>query len=101
MSDKYILNGKEAVPADLMTWARWLETADRHVDDITIGRYRISTVFLGSDHQFGEGPPLIFETMVFVDGGSEDLWCERCTTWEQAEEMHKRGCDYVRSLQVN
>lgn len=29
----------------------------------------ISTVWLGIDHQFGDGPPLIFETMVFPRKG--------------------------------
>ena len=30
-----------------------------------VGDYWVSTVWLGLDHAFGEGPPLIFETMVF------------------------------------
>lgn len=101
MSDKYILDGKTPVPADLMTWAKWFETADRRVDATTIGRYRVSTVFLGLDHQYGEGPPLIFETMVFADGGSDECWCDRCSTWDEAEAMHQRGCEYAHSLQVN
>jgi hypothetical protein len=29
------------------------------------GGLRVSTVWLGLDHGFGDGPPLIFETMVF------------------------------------
>lgn len=50
------------------------------------GRY-VSTVFLGLDHQwFSDGPPLLFETMVFPDC---DV-CERCSTWEQAVEQHKQ-----------
>lgn len=30
-------------------------------------KYRVSTVWLGLDHSHGDGPPLIFETMVFAD----------------------------------
>jgi hypothetical protein len=30
-----------------------------------VGQYNISTVWLGLDHSFGHGPPLIFETMIF------------------------------------
>jgi hypothetical protein len=37
----------------------------RQVGQSFVGAYRISTVFLGLDHSFFEGPPLIFETMVF------------------------------------
>ena len=46
----------------------------------------VSTVFLGLDHQYGDGPPLLFETMIF--GGIHDEFCERCSTWAQAEEQH-------------
>lgn len=31
-----------------------------------IGPYVVSTVWIGLDHNFGNGPPLIFETMVFT-----------------------------------
>ncbi len=46
----------------------------------------VSTVFLGNYHNFGDGPPLIFETMVF--GGSLDEACERYSTEEQARAGH-------------
>jgi len=86
MSEHYILDGHATVPVDLMTWARWFETAKRHVSEEMIGDVRISTVFLGLDHQYGPGPPLLFETMVF--GGSLDQEQTRCSTWEEAEHMH-------------
>lgn len=46
---KYTLdeNGNPVVEPDLMKWAQWMETAQRHVADETIGEARISTVFLG------------------------------------------------------
>lgn len=31
------------------------------------GFFWVSTVLLGLDHQYGDGPPLIFETMVFPE----------------------------------
>lgn len=70
--------------------------AARHVEDETIGSTRISTVFLGSDHQYLDGPPLLFETMVF--GGPMDGEMERYTTLEQAEQGHKAMVDRVKSL---
>ena len=88
MSEHYILEGKKVVSCDLMTWARWFESAERHVvksgDKSSVW---VSTVFIGLDHSFGDGPPLLFETMIF--GGPHDQYKERCSTWEQAEEMHK------------
>lgn len=92
MSDKYILEGHKVVPADLMTWARWFETAgdSRIVAKMDIAHVNVSTVFLGLDYRYGgEGPPQIFETMIF--GGPQDGWQERCATWEEAELMHLRA----------
>lgn len=53
-----------------------------------VGPYRISTVFLALDHQYGDGPPLLYETMVFEGDGSKDLDMERYTTLEQAQAGH-------------
>ena len=63
----YILKGKELVPVEMMAWAQWFGTTNRHIGLDTINGKKISTVFLGLDHNFGEGPPLVFETMVFED----------------------------------
>ena len=54
-----------------------------------------STVFLGLDHRFiDDGPPLLFETMIFGGDGDKDQW--RCSTWEQAEAQHRRAVELVR-----
>jgi len=92
MSDKYILDGHKAVPADLMTWAKWYEKADRRVAKSgQQGKTRVSTVFLGLNHQWGEGPPLLFETMIF--GGEHDQYQERYATWDEAEQGHRKACE--------
>ena len=89
MTGRYILEGHEPVAEpDLLTWALWLETADRHVCDSFQGDVRVSTVFLGLDHSFGHGPPILFETMAFI--GHESIACERYATWAEAEEGHAR-----------
>lgn len=99
MSDqKYILDGKKIVPVDLMIWAKWFETADRHVAKTDVGTMHVSTVFLGIDHSFGGGPPLLFETMIFGMPEGQDEYQERCSTWEQAEGMHERAVAHARSL---
>lgn len=93
MTDKYILEGKKPVKADLTTWAKWFEAGNdnRRVASTAKGHVLVSTVFLGLDHQWGDGPPMIFETMIF--GGEHDQYQERCSTWEEAEAMHKKACE--------
>jgi len=46
----------------------------------------VSTVWLGVDHSFGEGQPLIFETIVF---GDEHESCTRYGTEEAAIAGHR------------
>jgi hypothetical protein len=90
MNDKYILEGHTPkLVMDLMKWAQWFETAERHVAITkTPGGARISTVFLGLDHSFGEpGAPVLFETMVFDESPLADEQ-ERYRTWEEAEKGH-------------
>jgi hypothetical protein len=92
MSEHYILDGKKAIPCDLMTWARAFEKQGRHVAFSEKDGVKVSTVFLGLDHRFGDsGPPLIFETMIF--GGEHDQYQERYSTWEEAEAGHKVACE--------
>ena len=90
MSRHYILDGHKVVPVDLMTWAHWFEKADRHIAQTIQGNVRVSTVFLGLDHQWGEGPPILFETMIF--GGKHDQYQKRYSTWDEAEQGHRVAC---------
>ena len=98
----YKLDGQTPVLChDLTDWAETMKH-NRHVKDEQIGDTRISTVFLGLDHNHSwqGGPPILFETLVFAKNGlSEDDWMERCSTWEEAEKMHQRMVDQVRSSQ--
>jgi hypothetical protein len=90
MSLYYILDGREPVACDMMTWARWFERADRHVRQTLQGDVTISTVFLGLDHGYLDPDrPVLFETMVF---GAGDDWDnqERYCTWGEAEAGHDR-----------
>lgn len=94
--DKFILEGRTPVPVDWMTWAKWFETADdkRVVGKSDFGDARVSTVFLGLNHRWDDGPPLLFETMIF--GGEHNDWQDRCSTWEEAEDMHQKACAIAR-----
>ncbi|MBW1992561.1 MAG: hypothetical protein JRI59_10740 [Deltaproteobacteria bacterium] len=97
LPEKYILVGKRPVPEpDLVKWAQWYERAEnRVVKQTKLGEATVSTIFLGIDHRCsGDGPPLLFETMVF--GGEHDGWQERYATWEEAEAGHERAVKMVR-----
>lgn len=85
------LDGHEVVACDdVLEWAQWFETAERHVAEDVVEGFRVSTVFLGLDHGFRHrGPPVVFETMIFSpDGDTEAM--DRYTTWEEAEAGHAR-----------
>lgn len=89
--DRFILeNGKPVECNDLMKWAKWLETADRHVAKTKRDNIEVSTVFLGLDHGFGNSSPILFETMVF--GGTYDQEQRRYSTVKEAKAGHKEMC---------
>ena len=97
MRGRYILKGQEAISCpDVLKWSQWLEKADRTVAKDTVGVSDISTVFLGLDHSFGEGPPLLFETMVF--GGSLSGEMDRYSTWDDAVGGHNAMVENVRNI---
>lgn len=57
---------REARPISLRQWAELHDDLDYiRVASTYIAMNRVSTVWLGIDHSFGAGPPLIFETMIF------------------------------------
>jgi hypothetical protein len=98
MIGMYILDGRVPVPtADCLEWGMWMElNRDKmRVGQDTIDTAWVSTVFLGLDHSFMGGPPLLFETMVFDPDPELDTRTTRCSTWAQAEVMHDAACNFV------
>lgn len=92
ITGKYILVDRIPVEEpDLFKWGRWMEEQHRRrVAETMVEGIRVSTVFLGLDHGCGEGPPILFETMIF--GGEHNLdYQTRCCTWGEAEKMHLAG----------
>jgi hypothetical protein len=49
---------------------------------------------MGLDHQWRDGDPLLFETMIF--GGPLDQEQERYSTWEKAERGHAEAVTRAR-----
>jgi len=93
----YRLDRTQPVPCrDLAEWAEWMRKANRHVGDDRIDPLHVSTVFLGLDHRYGEGEPLLFETMIF--DGADNAYQVRTSTWSQAEKAHAAAITVARSL---
>lgn len=101
-----LTEGGEVQACSLLSWAYWLEQnrAQRIIkqEDLPHG-YRISTVFLGLNHQYHpKMSPLWFETMVFEpsDGKlspltgkihklGQEATCQRYSTLEEARAGHE------------
>ena len=101
MNGKYILdeNGNPVETKDLDSWGRWMQAADRKVAKTKINGMTVSTVFLGFDHAWDNGPPLLWETMVF--GGPLDQKQDRCGgSKTDAETMHARMCERVTNFNL-
>jgi hypothetical protein len=74
--------GEEAVDG-------WTRIGSDHVGDVWI-----STVWLGLNHSYlGDGPPIIFETMVFGGNLDQEQW--RYSTPEQARAGHAAAVTLV------
>ena len=111
MSRWYVLDesGEPVPEPDLLTAARWFETANRQLAEdlveLPTGTFRVSTVFLGLDHRgWGDpGPPVLWETMVFRLSGPgghwDDLACHRYDDRAGALAGHAHITDRVRNGQ--
>lgn len=94
----YILDGKTPVPCfDPSTWS--VSRRDKVVGRDQFGAVVISTVFLGMDHSFSGGTPVLFETMIF--GGEYDGYQERYCTWDEAERGHQVACELVNKTAID
>ena len=104
MDQYYLLKGKKTVKCDnVIEWAQEFEKSDRQLWRDGVDEMFVSTVFLGVNHNFSEdGPPILFETMVFDKAVSEgelggrkfkyreshEDYTQRYSTYEEAEEGH-------------
>lgn len=87
----YILEGREIKPVpDVRTWGAFFNNNEARTvgRDVLDGEVTISTVFLGINHNWGDGPPVLFETMIF--GGEHDEAQWRYHTYDEAEAGHQR-----------
>ena len=91
---------------DMAEYGRLLEDdglAYKRVGFDELDTHMVSTVWLGVDHRFGnDGPPLIFETMIFAKHGGDYDWSgdytARYSTLEEAESGHVAAVQMVTVL---
>jgi len=86
--DFYILVGRTPILVNMETWSEWFGETDRRRVAVTkVGDAGVSTIFLGINHNYSrQGPPILFETMIFGGPLDGDMW--RCATYTQAEAQH-------------
>lgn len=98
-NDRHIGNAYILVPGVLKHAPDWLRWILSEAGILKFKKLHVSTVWLGLNHQFGDGPPLIFETMVF-DVDTDDRWNDklqwRYSTKKEALEGHKLALELVR-----
>jgi hypothetical protein len=95
----YILDDNgEPVPCEsVRKWGDFMQTATRTVARETVAGFDISTVFLGIDHAFHGGPPVLWETMIFGPGRTMafDGYQKRYTSRAAALEGHAEAVRMV------
>ena len=100
LSYHWILDeNQRPVRAPLSLWGPWFEQLEnRQVAETFTQTTRISTVFLGLDHQWTKGRPLLFETTAIEKEGHgsplvdflvhDELECILDATWDDAVTTH-------------
>lgn len=92
----YVLENGVPRAVPLLEWAQWFQThdADRLMEKTEWNGVTVSTVFLGIDHNWSGGPPILFETMVFGGPLNED--CRRYRTVDEARAGHLEMVERVK-----
>jgi len=74
-----------------LEWGRMLEDREycRVAETILDDGTRVSTAWLGLDHNYGDDPPLIFETTTFAEDDGDEQDQERYSTEQEALEGHQ------------
>ena len=101
MRQFYILSddGQQVIAcSDIRKWGKWYEYANRVVKQEEVGNMWISTIFLGIDYGWGNGAPIVWETMVFKNNlKGEEM--DRCAgNREQALAMHQNMVERMQAV---
>jgi hypothetical protein len=93
----YILKGHEPVEVeDIIEWGEFFKDTNARILARTFitSKIWVSTVFLGLNHNWGCGPPILFETMIFGGQFDED-YQTRAFTWDESLQQHARAISFV------
>lgn len=86
---------QDGKPMTMEAWGKAFENTDtRIIGHDEFGEVMVSTVWLGIDHSHDNGPPVIFETMIFGGDHDQEQW--RYSTREDAKSGHAQACDLVK-----
>lgn len=90
---------RDGLPMSISEWTfRFQHESYKRVGMDEVDGRRVSTVWLGIDHSFGrQGPPLIFESMVFAGDSWRDEWMQRYSTLADAVSGHERIVTWLRA----
>lgn len=92
MTDSYDrdLNPIESFSTDATKWA-----GKRVLKSVAHG-FKLSTVWLSLDHQYGNGAPIVFETLIW-DASGEEVGGTRHYSEEEAARWHLKALDAIRA----
>lgn len=87
-------------PVSAWQWTQEFNTMRRVIEKTTVGEAEVSTVFLGLNHNWRDGPPILFETMIFGleldEDESDPQW--RYTTLAEAKAGHEAAVGLAQGL---
>lgn len=89
----------EGKPIDHMEWSVLYENINNRQFGIdTVGRFAVSTVWLGLNYNYDPNGKLhIFETMIFdISKNREDIGCRRYSTKEEALAGHQEAIKWAK-----
>lgn len=100
MKTYILVNDQIIEEPNLKNFYIWFTTTDRSIKKTKIGKFLISTVFLGYDHSFYDDEnPILFETLVFSDDDrATEFNMIRYSKKSEAIEGHEKMCKIVESF---
>lgn len=100
MSLYYVLEDDGKTPRLAVGVLEWAQFFEKKREDGELARRvalsflpngaRVSTVFLGLDHNWNGGEPLLWETIIF--GGARDGYLQRYSSYKDAADGHVAAC---------
>lgn len=90
-------DNRNPVPCTMLDLALWEGSGEekRRVAWTEVGDRQVSTVFLGLEHGWRDGKPVLFETMVRTAGKWDDQ--RRYCTWDEAVAGHEEKVAELRA----